>query len=207
MATELIGNIKGVKGDIGETPHLMVGTVTTLPAGEDAYVTLTGTGLYPELNFGIPIGEKGDTGDVTEEQMDEAIATAEATVRPISAGGTGESQRRIEISSSFTPYSTNVTGASFNAYYYPYEKRCYFRFYAKTNKSFNATADDGYEYLIGTFGSYKPSAVHIMSARVYKPVNYASIGTDGTVVLKTAPNNSFGSSVDIYITGWWFYDA
>lgn len=207
MATELIGNIKGVKGD---TPHFTIGLVEALEAGEPATASITGTDANPVLNLGLPRGaqgEQGETGEVTTEAMNYAIDAAEERVRAISAGGTGETQRRIDISSSFTPYSTNVTGASFNVYYYPYEKRCYFRFYAKTNKSFNATADDGYEYLIGTFGSYKPAAVHIMSARVYKPVNYASIGTDGTVVLKTAPNNSFGSSVDLYITGWWFYDA
>ena len=75
--------IKGLllKGDKGETgangrdganainPTFTIGTVTTLPSGSDATVTLTGT--YPNLvlNFGIPRGADGSGGG-TEEPVD-----------------------------------------------------------------------------------------------------------------------------------------
>ena len=46
----------------GETPDITIGTVTTLGAGENATVENVGTQLNPILNFGIPQGEKGDSG-------------------------------------------------------------------------------------------------------------------------------------------------
>lgn len=50
-------------------PNFTIGTVTTLPSGSDATVTLTGT--YPNLvlNFGIPRGADGSGGG-TEEPVD-----------------------------------------------------------------------------------------------------------------------------------------
>ena len=53
---ELADKIKQLK------PNFTIGTVTTLPSGSDATVTLTGT--YPNLvlNFGIPGGSSGSSG-------------------------------------------------------------------------------------------------------------------------------------------------
>ena len=51
---------QNIKGPIGATPELSIGTVTTLDAGEDATVTITGTDEAPVLNFGIPKGETGE---------------------------------------------------------------------------------------------------------------------------------------------------
>ena len=76
-----ISLLKGDKGDKGDTgangrdganavnPNFSIGTVTTLPSGSDATVTLTGT--YPNLvlNFGIPRGADGSSGG-TEEPVD-----------------------------------------------------------------------------------------------------------------------------------------
>ena len=67
--------LEGPQGPIGETgqnavnPNFSIGTVTTLPSGSDATVTLTGT--YPNLvlNFGIPRGADGSGGG-TEEPVD-----------------------------------------------------------------------------------------------------------------------------------------
>ena len=62
---------KGDKGDRGEqglpgrdgidgiTPNLQVGTVTTLPSGQNATVTQSGTKEDPIFNFSIPRGDKG----------------------------------------------------------------------------------------------------------------------------------------------------
>ena len=62
----------GPQGPIGETgqnavnPNFTIGTVTALPSGSDATVTLTGT--YPNLvlNFGIPRGADGSGGGAEE---------------------------------------------------------------------------------------------------------------------------------------------
>ena len=43
-------------------PHMTIGTVTTLPAGSDATVEITGTDDAPVLNFGIPQGIQGEQG-------------------------------------------------------------------------------------------------------------------------------------------------
>ena len=49
-------SIRGAKGETGATPNLTVGTVTTLPAGQDATADIGGTPENPVLNFGIPKG-------------------------------------------------------------------------------------------------------------------------------------------------------
>ena len=62
----------GPRGETGQNavnPNFSIGTVTTLDAGSQATVTLTGT--YPNLvlNFGIPRGADGSSGG-TEEPVD-----------------------------------------------------------------------------------------------------------------------------------------
>ena len=52
----------GAKGADGITPTLKVGTVTTLEAGSNATVTMSNNNNVYTLNFGIPKGNKGDTG-------------------------------------------------------------------------------------------------------------------------------------------------
>ena len=52
----------GAKGADGITPTLKVGTVTTLAAGSNATVTMSENNNEYTLNFGIPKGNKGDTG-------------------------------------------------------------------------------------------------------------------------------------------------
>ena len=69
----------GPQGPIGKTPNVQVGTVETLEPTEQASVTRTGTDEEPLLNFGIPKGEKGDTGEVTEETLDNVIPKQTAT--------------------------------------------------------------------------------------------------------------------------------
>ena len=55
-------NIKGTPGDVGATPNLTIGTVTTLKAGSDAKATITGTPENPVLNLSIPRGADGKDG-------------------------------------------------------------------------------------------------------------------------------------------------
>ena len=63
----------GPQGPIGKTPNVQVGTVETLEPTEQASVTRTGTDEEPLFNFGIPKGDKGDTGEITEDTLDNAI--------------------------------------------------------------------------------------------------------------------------------------
>ncbi|MBE6685780.1 MAG: SGNH/GDSL hydrolase family protein [Ruminococcaceae bacterium] len=49
-------------GEVGATPNITIGTVTTLDAGSEATATLTGTTEAPILNLGIPMGKQGING-------------------------------------------------------------------------------------------------------------------------------------------------
>ena len=74
---------KGEKGDTGATgatPDFEIGTVQTLPAGSSATATITGTSDNPLLNLGIPKGDKGDTGEVTEAELTAALTPVQQDV-------------------------------------------------------------------------------------------------------------------------------
>lgn len=53
----------GEKGDNGETPVIRIGTVTTGAPGTKAVVTNSGTETEVILNFTIPRGDRGESGD------------------------------------------------------------------------------------------------------------------------------------------------
>ena len=60
----------GPRGETGQNavnPNFSIGTVTTLDAGSQATVSLTGTYPNLKLNFGIPRGADGVSGGGTEE--------------------------------------------------------------------------------------------------------------------------------------------
>ena len=52
----------GPQGQVGATPNLSIGTVSTLAAGSSATATVTGTAENPMLNLGIPAGADGQDG-------------------------------------------------------------------------------------------------------------------------------------------------
>lgn len=52
----------GPQGQVGATPNLSIGTVSTLAAGSSATATITGTAENPTLNLGIPAGADGQDG-------------------------------------------------------------------------------------------------------------------------------------------------
>lgn len=56
-----------IRGQVGATPHLTIGTVETLPPSQSASATITGTDENPVLNLRIP---KGDTGEVSQSEFD-----------------------------------------------------------------------------------------------------------------------------------------
>ena len=57
----------GSTTELRPMPEITIGEVTTLPTGEDATATMTGTYQHPVLNLGLPRGEKGDTGERGEQ--------------------------------------------------------------------------------------------------------------------------------------------
>ena len=56
-----------IRGQVGATPHLTIGTVQTLEPGQSATADITGTDENPVLNLGIPKGQAGasDAGGVS----------------------------------------------------------------------------------------------------------------------------------------------
>jgi hypothetical protein len=56
-----------IRGQVGATPHLTIGTVQTLEPGQSATAEITGTDENPVLNLGIPKGQAGasDAGGVS----------------------------------------------------------------------------------------------------------------------------------------------
>lgn len=59
---------ESIRGQVGATPHLTIGTVETLPPSQSASATITGTDENPVLNLEIP---KGDTGEVSQSEFDD----------------------------------------------------------------------------------------------------------------------------------------
>lgn len=72
-----LGVVVGPKGDTGNTPNIRVGIVTTGNPGTDASVNITGTEEEPVLNFTIP---RGNTGEVSEEELDSAVKSMASPV-------------------------------------------------------------------------------------------------------------------------------
>ncbi len=66
LAAEVQGGGRGEKGDQGDAATIEVGTTTTLAPGSPATVTNVGSSSAAEFNFGIPEGERGETGDPGE---------------------------------------------------------------------------------------------------------------------------------------------
>lgn len=68
-------NLKGSRGSDGHTPNFTIGTVTTLPAGSEATVSITGTSENPVLNIGIPKGADGDNALITTDEKVKMTST------------------------------------------------------------------------------------------------------------------------------------
>lgn len=61
-------NLKGARGNDGQTPNFTIGTVTTLPSGSNATASIVGTSANPILNLGIPKGVDGTNSSVTTDE-------------------------------------------------------------------------------------------------------------------------------------------
>ena len=90
----------GAKGADGITPTLKVGTVTTLAAGSNATVTMSENNNEYTLNFGIPKGNKGDTG-ASEGSGETTVINPTITIGTVTNGDTA--------SASITGDSPNYT--------------------------------------------------------------------------------------------------
>ena len=63
---------QGPQGEIGPTPEITIGDVTTGEPGTDAEVTIRGTAEAPVIDFTIP---RGDTGNITQAVRYDATQT------------------------------------------------------------------------------------------------------------------------------------
>ena len=109
---------QGSTGATGPANTLTVGTVTTLAAGELATIGITGTAPNQTVNFGIPNGADGATGDIGIITSASAPANTEVlwvdtseagdAVLPL-AGTTGQVLSKVDG----TDYNTTWTDASY----------------------------------------------------------------------------------------------
>ncbi len=70
------GQFTGLKALIDGVPTItsaVVDAVNSLPAGDPATVGVSVTGAVLHLTFGIPEGQSGPPGEVTQEELDNAI--------------------------------------------------------------------------------------------------------------------------------------
>lgn len=73
------GQFNGLKDLIDAVPTItsaVVDAVNTLPAGDPAAVDASVTSGVLHLTFGIPEGQSGPPGEVTQEDLDNAIIGA-----------------------------------------------------------------------------------------------------------------------------------
>lgn len=85
--------LPGQNGQDGVTPNLQVGNVTTLPAGQNATITQSGTKENPIFSFAIPKGDKGIyigskdnaplDADIVIDHSDDGIYSNELVNTPI----------------------------------------------------------------------------------------------------------------------------
>lgn len=74
-----------VKGDIGLTPNIQIGTVETLDSGSNANASISGTSTNPLLNLGIPKGSDGGGGGETTERAWVLLGSVTLTPEVVSA--------------------------------------------------------------------------------------------------------------------------
>lgn len=72
--------LESLKGEVGDTPDISIGTTQTLPAGSNAIVTKSGTIENPIFSFGIPRGIQGTIGATPELQVGTVTSGNESEV-------------------------------------------------------------------------------------------------------------------------------
>lgn len=116
MADILIGNVKGPQGDTGATgaqgeqgdaATIAVGAVTTVPYGQNARVTNSGTAQEAVFDFVIPQGRPGEQTTKIDNLTIDAI-TEPATQFPVPAVGDNGSTLFGKVSKWFSDMSALV---------------------------------------------------------------------------------------------------
>ena len=102
--------LKGEKGDTGNTPNFTIGTVETLPSGNDATATITGDKENPVLNLGIPKGADGKGSGTSESAVDVLEGKKIAFVGDSITYGTGSVVvKDIRCDGYYNPYSPKIS--------------------------------------------------------------------------------------------------
>lgn len=102
--------LKGEKGDTGNTPNLTIGTVETLPSGSDATATITGDKENPVLNLGIPKGADGQGNGTSNSTVDVLEGKKIAFVGDSITYGTGSVVvKDIRCDGYYNPYSPKIS--------------------------------------------------------------------------------------------------
>ncbi len=76
-AVQMRSQLNGLKDIIDAVPTItsaVVDAVTTLPAGDPAAVSVSVVGGVLHLSFGIPEGQSGPPGEVTQAALDAGLA-------------------------------------------------------------------------------------------------------------------------------------
>lgn len=102
--------LKGEKGDTGNTPNFTIGTVETLPSGNQATATITGDKENPVLNLGIPKGADGKGSGTSESTVDVLEGKKIAFVGDSITYGTGSVVvKDIRCDGYYNPYSPKIS--------------------------------------------------------------------------------------------------
>lgn len=109
---------QGIQGETGATPQLSIGTVTTLPPSGSSAVTITGTAENPVLNFDLV---KGDTGEVSQAELDEAVTDLKAEITAFTGNELISLTNRYYIKTNYSvgqtlPNLTPTSGSADNNY-------------------------------------------------------------------------------------------
>ena len=97
-----------VKGEIGATPNLTIGTVTTLATGANATATITGTAENPKLNLGLPRGAAGEAAGAVKYATSQSLTEAQKTQARNNIGAISASEVMADVFATGATAPTNT---------------------------------------------------------------------------------------------------
>jgi lysophospholipase L1-like esterase len=150
-----------------------IGTVTTIPAGSDATASITGTPENPVLNLGIPKGDKGDAGEVTQAEFDELKSAINNAIGYQDSYSETDKSLKGSATAYYAGYSTNVLTAgteltfSLTGYTGAYFNR-FKVFLFDANNSFTQIVING----VGSWQQNTPITYTIDNLKVYTKIRF-----------------------------------